>query len=267
MGDGLNSARLIYFSPTGGTRAVVEAVAGGLEAEVAVSDITLPGNRRDRKVSVHEDIVIVGVPVYAQRIPGVIRRCLEELRGNGRPAVIICVYGNIQYGIALKELQEILTRRGFTVVAGAAFIARHSFSCPQLAVAQGRPDNLDMETARAFGLAVADKVAKGGTVLPPLPGRLSLAARIVPPNGERLVTRQPVADNACRSCGACVSACPVGAVDPESLSVDENLCLRCFACVRICPQRARAIKFQRKPVIKNYLLLRGRRRKAPELFL
>lgn len=153
------------------------------------------------------------------------------------------------------------------MVAGAAFIARHSFSCSQLEVAQGRPDTRDIKTARAFGLAVADKIEAGGAEIGPLPRRLSFAARIVPPNGERLVTRQPVAGSSCTSCGTCVSFCPMGAISPASLEIEEDLCLHCFACVGSCPVQARSIEFRRKLVIKNFLRLYGRRRKEPEFFL
>jgi len=214
-----------------------------------------------------EDVAIIGVPVYAERVPDIASKFLAQVKGNGRPAIAGCVYGNIDYGIALRELQELCTKSGFEVVAGAAFIARHSFSCPELRVAEDRPDGRDIETARAFGLAVKAKLEKGGTVLPKLPGRLSLAARVVPPKGERWVTHQPVPDNSCRSCGMCVSACPVEAIEPVTLGIKESLCLRCFACVRACPVGARSITLRRKVIVKNYLRLHGHQYRQPETYL
>lgn len=118
-------------------------------------------------------------------------------------------------------------QRGLRVIAGGAFIARHSFSSSKSGVAEGRPNNQDIETARAFGLAVKDKIEGSGMELPLLPGSLSLAARIVPPDGERLVTYQPLADGNCLSCGKCVGACPTGAIEPSTLVIQESLCLRC----------------------------------------
>lgn len=266
-GDCMN-LRLIYYSPTGSTRSVLEAVAAGMMAEqVVVTDLTRPGGRATCSFCVEEDLVMVGVPVYAQRVPDLVRDCLKQIRGNGGPTVVICVYGNVQYGIALRELQGLCSQAGFRVIAGAAFVAQHSFSSPELVIAQGRPDARDIEIARTFGMAIMDKLKRGGGELSVLPGRLSWAARVVPPNQERLVTCPPVAESSCRFCGVCAAACPAEAIDPANMSIDDGRCIRCFACVRKCPVQARSIRFRKGIIIKNYLRMCGSRRREPELFI
>ncbi|MCQ2069509.1 MAG: 4Fe-4S binding protein [archaeon] len=47
-----------------------------------------------------------------------------------------------------------------------------------------------------------------------------------------------VADN-CVACGACVDACPQGAIAVEDIAViDEGKCVDCGACIDECPSEA-----------------------------
>ena len=42
---------------------------------------------------------------------------------------------------------------------------------------------------------------------------------------------------ACKPCGACVAACPLG-LGPNRYDLDAKLCVKCFECVDACPQKA-----------------------------
>jgi len=51
------------------------------------------------------------------------------------------------------------------------------------------------------------------------------------------ITMAFVINDSCLACGACVDACPVGAVkegDPI-YTIDEAECLDCGACAGVCP--------------------------------
>ena len=117
----------IYFSPTNTTKRVVEAVAGKLSGLGGIPlreiSLTLPS---ERKVNIgkfgRSDILVLGLPVYAGRIPQIVDNTLRGLSSDGAQAVILAVYGNRDYDDALIEMSDILSDRGFKIVAAGAFM-------------------------------------------------------------------------------------------------------------------------------------------------
>lgn len=60
-------------------------------------------------------------------------------------------------------------------------------------------------------------------------------------NVEKITGAVQVDSDVCISCGACVSPCPVQAVEQNpdwSVQIDEAKCVRCMVCVDACPVRA-----------------------------
>ena len=96
----------VYFSPTGGTRAYVTALAGLLSCEAEEIDLTAREERARDHVFGPEDLVILGAPVYAGRLPQLEGGIFERLRGDGTPAVFNVSYGNRAFEDALLELAQ-----------------------------------------------------------------------------------------------------------------------------------------------------------------
>ena len=112
----------VYFSPTGNTKRSVEAMAAALDPGYKTVDLTLPS---DTGVSCQfgpEDLVIIGMPVYAGRIPMVAVPRLSGLKGNGTPCILVATYGNRHYDDALVEMEDIAREHGFAVRGGAPYI-------------------------------------------------------------------------------------------------------------------------------------------------
>lgn len=142
-----------YFSPTGTTKRVTSCLAERIaeqidkRGEVQYIDFTLPGTREEQLTFKADDVVIIGLPVYAGRVPNVLVKYLRSIEGNGATAVPIVVYGNRNYDDALIELYDILSADGFNSIGAGAFIGEHAFS---FTLAKNRPDIKDISAIGAF---------------------------------------------------------------------------------------------------------------------
>lgn len=264
----MKSIRIIYFSPTGTTRKVVEAISRGIGAEkVEVLDLTPAGNRTYGRLGADVELTILGVPVYTGRVPFQAVQALQHMQAQATPAVIVVVYGNRAYDDALLELSDIASRIGFVPVAGAAFVGEHSFSTTATPIAVGRPDDEDLEKAVAFGEAVRERLDTAGLLgnRPPLrvPGNYPYRER------TQHITSPVTLAHLCTRCKTCETTCPEGAITVTDSAVmsDEDKCLLCCTCVRACPTGARRMDNSALLGIAERLSATCRERKPPELFI
>jgi flavodoxin len=154
----ISKVRLVYFSPTGSTRRIVEEIARGVGASEEHVDLTRPEAKTRYFDDFGSELTIIGSPVYAGLVPVEAARRLRRLRASSTPAVTVVVYGNRAYDDALIELTDLAKERGFKSVAAGAFIAEHTFSTTEVPVAMGRPDTLDLRRAREFGAGIKEKL-------------------------------------------------------------------------------------------------------------
>jgi flavodoxin len=139
-GKSLRSVHLIYFSPTGTTQKVLEAVARGLgAAHIERLDLTRQETTPADIREIRDAFAIIGTPVYAGRVPLKAVEALQLIRARNTPAVVVAVYGNRAYDDALLELADIAKKGGYKTVAAGAFIGEHSFST--LAIAAARSES------------------------------------------------------------------------------------------------------------------------------
>jgi len=264
----------ICFSPTNSTQKIVYIIAEewGIPKQININLNSLE-ERHNFKLKIQPDeAVILGIPVYEERIPDLLYPVLTNLKGNGQQIVLVATYGNISGGIALKQLARIMRYQDFKIIAAATFIGEHSFSYKDFKIAAGRPDNEDLEIAKSFGRQIKDKIESienlDNIAELNIKGELTSVGKLLPRHSELTFAHAPIIDfNLCKKCKKCLEICPVNAIDPENLRSRDKLCIRCFACVKLCPNNARKVVYKKPVLIKTVLKKLGKKRKEPEIYI
>lgn len=260
----MDSIDIVYFSPTGTTRKIVEQIASGIGVtEICSHDLTL--QTTFLTIPLKHELTLVGVPVYAGRVPEISAQRLEQLSGNNQPAVLVVLYGNRAYEDALIELQDIMEAKGFTVIAAAAFIGEHSYATHEYPIAVHRPDQDDLAKAFAFGQSVATQLHTGRlTPKPLIPGDRPYRDRL-----PRPVFAPDVDATRCSVCKTCLTHCPTSAIAIAEgvMSTDPADCILCCACIKICLEHARFLEHPMIQDRRKMLVANCSDRKEPAIFL
>ena len=243
----LQKVNLVYFSATKTTAKVAQAIGEGTGLPVSTYDFTYVNKQPVQAPPAFgaDELVVVGAPVYFGRIPVFTLDYLKQLKGSNTPCVLLGVYGNRHYDDYLVELEDLLKGQGFVPVAAGAFVGEHSFSSN---IAGGRPNEQDLQEAKAFGKSVMEKLSAAREIP-------ALAQGTVPGNrpykeGGSMPPIGPVANEKCTRCGQCAAVCPMGAIDPEDVTkVDGAKCVKCRACARVCPVGAIDLPEAFQPVV------------------
>jgi len=255
---------LIYFSPTGTTKKILQTISKELFHE-KTDEYNLSDKDFDRNIDLaNDDLAIIGVPVYGGRVPITAVERLEKLHASNTPAVLVVLYGNRHYDDALLELKEIATKSGFNIIAGAAFIGEHSFSTKAKPIAEGRPDCDDLQKAIGFAHKILEKIKIETDEEIDLPGNNPYKAR-----GKSLEPMSPeTVKDECNNCGLCIDVCPTKAISfSKGIVTDKNLCIWCCACVKKCPKDARFFDNETIDTFRDRLHSLFSERKEPEFFM
>ncbi len=259
--------KLIYFSPTGTTRKVLESIAGGIAVkDVEHVDLTHPEEARRVIPLSSDELVIIGAPVYGGRLPVEAIRRFKQIQASKTPAVIIVVYGNREFEDSLLELKDLAVELGCIPVAGGAFVGEHSFATKELPIANGRPDRLDVQKALDFGAKIKDAVT--ALQAPEEQKDLRIPGRFPYEGGARAMTVSPVTrEDTCTVCGTCATVCPTAAIAVSgSVATRVELCIRCSACIKNCPTGARFWEDGTMKTISKWLNENCSTRKEPQFF-
>lgn len=222
---------------------VAQSVAKGLGVAYEGYDVTLPNAREATLTFGATDLVVLGTPVIAGRVPNLLLPYLNsKLVGGGAYAVPMVSFGNRNYDDALIELRNIAEEVGFRTIGGGAFVSQHSFST---VLAAGRPDDADKEKMLAFGAQLVKKIQSDWSYTAPafVKGHDPIRPYFKPEggHGEHIDIRKvkPITTEACCGCGICVAVCPLGSISAEDPTKTVGICMKCCACVKKCPTGAK----------------------------
>lgn len=254
---------LLWFSPGGTTKTVVESIGKGLNMPFRCIDMTLPEGRSKAVELDPSELVVIGFPVYAGRLPEMHPLIFDKLPKGNNPVVPVVVYGNREYDDTLLELADLCVAKGYELTAAGCFVGQHSFE-PSLAA--GRPDAADQEAASSFGEQIRVAVQAGKRLaLTDIPGKRPYKEIM---QSLRAIAA-PVGDAAtCTKCLLCVENCPMGAIPADNpLTTNTQTCAMCAACIAVCPVQSRHIA---SPMLHQHMLEIARNNaepKQPAVFL
>lgn len=261
----ISAINTVFFSPTGTSKKVIQAIADGAKTSQPIKhiDLTLPQHVTDVTVAENE-LTIIAVPVYAGRVAELAKLRLKEVSGNNSPAILVVLYGNREFDDALLELRDIAVEQSFRVVAAAAFIGEHSFSTVEAPTGHGRPDQNDLKIATDLGKSVMQKLSSD-QVNPEIqvPGKTPYK------DGMPNLPFAPVVDNEnCTECEECIAVCPTGSISLNGkIQINAEPCIFCCACVKACPVECISIRTTPMEEKAKALSANCQERKEPQLFL
>jgi Ferredoxin len=277
--------KVLYFSPTGNTKKTSIFISKSIRKKLGCAsqflqtveaiDFTSINVRKSeshlRNISTFfssEDIVIIGLPVYAGRIPNVLLKYLKQYVGSGAHLIIVLTYGNRHYDDAAKEAYQIFSNCGFDVFAVICVVGEHSFSN---ILAKDKPNQLDFIIledvadllVRCIKKNKEKNIVKSVSTTEEYIEQMDIFTdQILIKNIEGLKTEvplkpyfqpldkngypfnfigiKPITDQNCTACGLCASICPMGAIKNDAFDTVNGPCIKCCACVKRCPVNAKS---------------------------
>lgn len=248
----------VYFSATYTTHRIVSHLAKRMSEEVTECDITTHTPTAETVIP-KDELLIVGIPVYAGRVPEMAVERIRRFKGQGTPAVAVAVYGNRDYDDALLELSDLLSENGFQVISAGAFIAQH---CIFPKVGTHRPDADDYQQINVFADETNKIFNKNREKLLPIhvPGNR-------PYKIPGSIPIYPSGNSSCKECGKCIELCPTGAIPKNNpKEVDETKCIKCGRCIVVCPTKSRQFRGVKYTLASMKFNTAYKERREPEMF-
>lgn len=239
---------VVYFSQTGQTLKVAEAMADGLrEKKHTVKVLAI---QKVKPVDIKRcDVLGVGSPCFESQAPAAMLTWLAAWPAlHGKPAFVFATAGGAP-GRVLYDLTCALCNRGARVVGGymGRGMVHHPAPCLTGRL-PNRPDSDDLLQARNFALAVDRHLQSDneGAMPESRPdalkftwGYFQLIGFIVKPFLLRIVLPKPKLDKSrCNQCKVCARECPSKSITLTPYPVLDGHCIRCYHCQNVCPQKA-----------------------------
>ncbi|WP_302487077.1 4Fe-4S binding protein [uncultured Megamonas sp.] len=222
----------IFFSPTDSTKFVLQFLSEQISPKYTNINLTSRSMKTDDFILNKSDLVFLGVPSYAGRVPTTFKERFSKINGNNALAVIVVTFGNRAQEDTLIELFDLAKAQGFRILAGSAIVTEHSIIHD---FGKGRPDKKDKSELITFVQKIKNKLQDDVLLVDEIPGNR-------PYKEVKAVPMAPdfVKEN-CVACGRCASECPTGAIDDKTYKCNSEKCISCLRCVKVCPINCRFV--------------------------
>lgn len=239
----------VWFSGTGTTQKVVTTIAKDISDKFSLPyeeySFNLPKAREREMHFLENDLVILGVPVYAGRVPNLIMPYIQNMVfGDHTLAIPVVLFGNRNFDDGLIELRNLMASNGFSPIAAGAFVGEHSFS---KILGAGRPDDEDMRLVQELAEKAAEKIESLAEIPDTIvevdgcePIRPYYTPRDKAGNPVNILKAKPVTDlEKCSNCRLCAELCVMGSIEKADVTKVTGKCIKCCACIKKCPTGAK----------------------------
>jgi flavodoxin/ferredoxin len=264
---------IIYFSLTGNTRKIAEAIYKGICGIGEKCDI-----RNLKEVNMQSlpgyDLIGIGSPVhYAE--PLNVRNFIKQMPVlKGKHCFIFYTHATWPE-VFLPSILEILQPKGMITIGSGHWYGEHidqQFPFPYPTA--GHPDKIDIEEAGQFGREMVDRsrrISDGETqLIPDYPiGRetgIQIAEEVLfrcidptlkarfgpefdkathPPKAFKKIARLNMVKCRYPECTVCMDHCPMNGIDFSKIPIRfAEPCMNCLFCEMICPHGAIEVDFE-----------------------
>ncbi|WP_161569248.1 EFR1 family ferrodoxin [Candidatus Oscillochloris fontis] len=239
---------LIYFSQTGNTRRVAQAMAEVFRGAGHTTRLVSLKKASAQDV-VACDLLGIGTPCFSSQAPTPIKTFLQNLPMLHKKRAFVFATSGGAPGRVLYDLAHLLQRKAVDVVGGVLVrgVSHHPAPCLYGRMPD-RPNAEDLAHAQHFATAVMEHVAANRPgpiavnrpdVLTPGRGFYDLVAAISTDAFLRRTLPEPNVDPAlCTQCQWCVYECPTHTISLQPYPTLGDACIRCYRCLNGCPQHA-----------------------------
>lgn len=236
---------VLYFSGTGNSRYTAQLIAGQLHDELlSLNERIKSGDTSP--VQTGGQLVIV-TPVYAWRIPRIVRQWLLRTEFSGGTRVWFVMTCGSEIGNAAKYNRALCAEKGLTYMGTAGIVMPENyiamFSAPHTEEARKIVARAEPAILRAAA-CIAE-----GRELPPPRGNLydRFMSGSVNPIFYAVCVKAKAftVDDRCTGCGKCAQLCPMNNITIQNRKpIWGGNCTHCMACICYCP--AQAIEYGKK---------------------
>jgi flavodoxin/ferredoxin len=259
---------VIYYSQTGSTKKIAQAIHTGMSESAEQCDIARLQDV-DTEDLIKYDLIGLGSPVWHRREPANVLEFIEFTMNSleGKHSFAFCTHGLFP-GRFLARVVPIMTQRGLIVVGwsnwyGSVFLPEK----PKPYFTDGHPDEIDLNEAKSFGREMVERsrriYAGESYLIPTLPQGREYDERYPgPPRVLRRTAEQieligirafdyTINKEECAypQCTVCIDNCPTRSINLSiSPPILKETCDRCSYCEQICPRGA--IEFDWEPIVR-----------------
>lgn len=238
---------LIYFSQTGGTEKIANAICQGILETGNECELVKMRDAPSKDLAPY-DLIGIGCPTFYYREPLNVQNFIRQMdEAQGKHSFIFCTHGSSK-GNTFYYLKEDLRQKGFVVIGAFDSYAESSLQFyPKPMHTAKHPDTIELKAAREFGNGICElstRIQRGEINLIPT---IELIENTWWARDSKLMTREvlrkmtpvlKINTEKCTQCLTCQENCPVDAIDVANQEIQKEGCIFCWFCEKCCPERA-----------------------------